>query len=64
MANKPVWEQAFIAGYTQGYKVGWNRVEIAPSCLEENAESAYQQWWQETQKSGAPVIDCGTFSQK
>jgi hypothetical protein len=62
METPQIWEEIFKAGYKAGCPKG--RGDLTPSDIDTNAEAAWQHWWKEMQKSGTPVIDCGTFSQK
>jgi hypothetical protein len=57
MVNKLISEEElFIEGFKQGYAVGWRRVEIAPSDMEQTAKSMYQQRQQQKTQSFGAVI--------
>jgi hypothetical protein len=54
MPNKPISEEAFIAGFRHGYTNG-RVAEVAHSDIEGNAEAAYRIWSQERQKVQPPA---------
>jgi hypothetical protein len=57
MLTKQIWEEAFRAGFRQGYKLGKTAV-VEDSGVDANAEAAYQRWLKEHDPL---TIDCGTI---
>ena len=57
MTTKPIWEEAFKDGYSQGYKLGKTAV-VKDSGVDDKAEAAYQRWLKEHQPL---ILDTGAF---